>query len=64
MTGACFWVLRSTGPWRDLPDNFGPYTTSTIASFAGDGRTSGRIINELAATQDAVVKMIDTSNSG
>jgi transposase len=22
-----FWVLRSGAPWRDVPDNFGPYTT-------------------------------------
>ena len=22
-----FWVLRSGAPWRDMPDNFGPYTT-------------------------------------
>ena len=22
-----FWVLRSCAPWRDLPDDFGPYTT-------------------------------------
>jgi transposase len=22
-----FWVLRSDAPWRDLPENFGPYTT-------------------------------------
>ena len=22
-----FWVLRLGAPWRDLPDNFGPYTT-------------------------------------
>src|SRR6187200_2624357 len=22
-----FWVLQSGAPWRDLPDNFGPYTT-------------------------------------
>ena len=22
-----FWILRSGAPWRDLPDDFGPYTT-------------------------------------
>ena len=22
-----FWVLRSGAPWRDLPQEFGPYTT-------------------------------------
>jgi len=22
-----FWILRSGAPWRDVPDNFGPYTT-------------------------------------
>ena len=22
-----FWVLRSGAPWRDLPRDFGPYTT-------------------------------------
>jgi transposase len=30
-----FWILRSGAPWRDLPDNFGPYTTcySTMRMF-------------------------------
>jgi transposase len=22
-----FWALRSGAPWRDVPDDFGPYTT-------------------------------------
>jgi transposase len=22
-----FWVLRSGAPWRDVPENYGPYTT-------------------------------------
>jgi len=26
LNGIC-WVLRSGAPWRDLPENFGPYTT-------------------------------------
>ena len=23
-----FWVLRPGAPWRDVPDDFGPYTIS------------------------------------
>ena len=23
-----FWVLRTGAPWRDLPERYGPYTTS------------------------------------
>ena len=31
-----FWVLRTGAPWRDLPQYYGPYTTSaTTASTAG-----------------------------
>ena len=57
-----FWVLRSGAPWRDLPDNFGPYTTcyNRFVRWRRAGVWGG-IFNELAATHDAAVQMIDTS---
>ena len=57
-----FWVLRSGAPWRDLPINFGPYTTcyNRFVRWRRAGVWS-RIINALAAAHDAAVQMIDTS---
>jgi transposase len=57
-----FWVLRSGAPWRDLPDNFGPYTTcyNRFVRWRRAGVWGG-IMNTLAATHDATVQMIDTS---
>lgn len=57
-----FWVLRSGAPWRDLPGAFGPYTTcyNRFVRWRRAGVWS-RIIDALAATQDAAVQMIDTS---
>jgi transposase len=57
-----FWVLRSGAPWRDLPDNFGPYTTcyNRFVRWRRAGVWGG-IMNALAATHDPAVQMIDTS---
>ena len=57
-----FWVLRSGAPWRDLPGNFGPYTTcyNRFVRWRRAGVWT-RIMNALAATHDAAVQMIDTS---
>jgi transposase len=57
-----FWVLRSGAPWRDLPDNFGPYTTcyNRFVRWRRAGVWGG-LMNALAATHDVAVQMIDTS---
>jgi transposase len=57
-----FWILRSGAPWRDLPDAFGPDTTcyNRFVRWRRAGVWS-RIIDALAAAQDAAVQMIDTS---
>src|SRR6201988_4266794 len=56
-----FWVLRSGTPWRDLPDDFGPYTTC-YNRFVRWRRAGvwGRIMNALAGAHDAAGQMIDT----
>ena len=57
-----FWVLRSGAPWRDLPQEFGPYTTC-YNRFVRWRRAGvwGRLMDALAAAHDAEIQIIDTS---
>ena len=59
-----FWVLRSGAPWRDLPENFGPYTTCYNRSVRWRRAGvvgSGCAIALAPQAADAAVQMIDTS---
>jgi transposase len=57
-----FWVLRSGAPWRDIPTDFGPYTTC-YNRFVRWRRAGvwARLMSALADAHDAAVQMIDTS---
>src|SRR5262245_28316094 len=60
LNGIC-WVLRSWAPWRDLPHEFGPYTTcyNRFVRWRRAGVWS-RIMDAVSAAHDAAVQMIDT----
>src|SRR4051812_2458091 len=49
----------SGAQWRDLPDNFGPYTTCYNRFVRCDGLVSAA--DALASAHDAAVQMIDMS---
>jgi transposase len=57
-----FWVLRSGAPWRDLPNNFGPYTTcyNRFVRWRQAG-VWAKIMSALAGAHDTSMQMIDTS---
>ena len=57
-----FWVLRSGAPWRDLPDQYGPYMTC-YNRFVRWRRAGvwDRLMARLSAAHVAATQMIDTS---
>lgn len=57
-----FLILRSGAPWRDLTENFGPYTTcyNRFVRWRMAGIWDS-IMEALAETHDGSVQMIDTS---
>jgi transposase len=57
-----FSALRSGAPWRDLPENYGPYTTcyNRFVRWRQAGIWD-QIMEALAVGHDAAVQMIDTS---
>ena len=59
---AVFWLMRTGAPWRDLPENFGPYTTC-YNRFVRWRRAGvwDQLMNVLTADHDAAVQMIDTT---
>ena len=57
-----FWVLRSGAPWRDLPERYGPYTTSY--NRFNRWRKAGvwdRIMDAVTEAYDGDLQMIDSS---
>ncbi len=57
-----FWILRSGAPWRDLPGEYGPYTT--CYNRFNKRRKAGiwdAIYDAVARLENAATQMIDTS---
>ena len=51
MVNAIFWILRTGAPWRDLPSEFGPFSTAWMwfDHWSSDG-TLDKILHRLQAS--------------
>jgi transposase len=58
-----FWVLRSGAPWRDLPERYGPRTTS-YNRFVRRRKAGvwGRMMDAITAAYDGDIQMIDSTS--
>ena len=59
---AIFWILRTSSPWRDLPERYGPYTTAynRFNRWAKAGVWL-RVFGALAAQVPESLHLIDSS---
>jgi transposase len=58
-----FWVLRSSAPWRDLPEWYGPRTTC-YNRFVRWRRAGvwDRLMDAITAAHDGGIQMIDSTS--
>jgi transposase len=58
-----FWVLRSGAPWLDLPERYGPRTTSynRFVRWRKAG-VWGRMMDAITAAYDGDIQMIDSTS--
>jgi transposase len=62
MINAMLWVLRTGGPWRDLPEHYGPWNTvyTRFYRWAKSGLWQ-RIFDQLASSRDEEGYMLDAT---
>ena len=58
-----FWVLRSSAPWRDLPERYGPRTTcyNRFVRWREAG-VWDRMMDAITAAYDGDIQMIDSTS--
>jgi transposase len=58
-----FWVLRSGGPWRDLPERYGPRTTcyNRFVRWRKAG-VWDRLMDVMTAAHKGDIQMIDSTS--
>ena len=62
MVNGIVWVLRSGAPWRDLPEQYGPWN-SVYTRFSRWTRQGvwRRVLTELAKDADSIAYMVDAT---
>src|SRR5688500_411511 len=59
-----FWVLRSGAPWRDLPERYGPRTTSSNRFVRWrKAEAWDRLMDAITAAYGGYIQMIDSTSA-